>query len=235
MKRYLHLIVVLLFCTFSNVCESAIIYDHFDDGVLDPAWNVSFDNVTGWTYTEADSKLTVTNITMDPAIEDLVSGAVTLSQNVNNLQDFSIEAAISWDAGGLDTRIEVVCIFAMSGGQRIAYEAYDDSWYYYRAEKDAAIGYDDYYSSGKGTLPYSGEAVFNIERNEGLIEFYWDGQLIHSGTDYSLIDEVALQFRRHSYPGSSVGTLAFDYVIVTPEPGTLLLLGLGTLALRKRR
>ena len=235
MRRYLCLMILFLLSVFVGVCQSAVIHDHFDDGVLDPAWNTTFTNVIDWTYTESDSKLIATDITMDPSVTDSVPGAVTLSRNIGSLDDFSIEASIAWDAEGLDSRIEVLCIYAMSGDQQIVYQAYDDSWIQFRAEKEAIIGYDNVYSSGLDTLPYSGQAVFKIDRLDGLIKFYWDDELIHSGTDYSLIDEIAIEFRRNAYPGSTFGTLSIDYITVIPEPGTILLFGLGAFILRRKR
>ena len=211
-------IILTVFVLTVNVSAGVIFSDDFDDGVLDNAWNVSFDNVTGWTYTESGTELTVTDITMDPSITGIVPGAVTLSRNVGNLSDFTVDCGISWDAQGLDSRIEVLGIYLMSGGQEVAYIAYDDSWVQTTAEKEARIIDDpDYYHSGQGSLPYSGSAVLTITRSQGMIKFYWDGELIHSLYNDTLIDEVAIKFRRSSYYASTFGTLSVDYIEVS-EP-----------------
>jgi len=211
--------IIFIVCIFASGVSAGVIFsDDFDDGVLDSAWNVSFNNVISWTYTEAGTTLTVTEITMDPSVTGIVPGAVTLSRNVGSLSDFTVDCGISWDAEGLDSRIEVLSIYLMSGGQQVAYIAYDDSWVQTTAEKEARIIDDpDYYHSGQGSLPYAGSAVLTITRSQGLMKFYWDGELVHSLYNDTLIDEVAIQFRRSSYYASTFGTLSVDYIEVS-EP-----------------
>jgi hypothetical protein len=41
---------------------SSVVYDDFDDGILDSAWSITFQDSTGWVYTETGTKLNVTDI-----------------------------------------------------------------------------------------------------------------------------------------------------------------------------
>jgi hypothetical protein len=49
---------------------TTVLYDDFNDGNLNPDWNVSFDyGAIGWTYTESGSNLTVTDIQTQSVIQ----------------------------------------------------------------------------------------------------------------------------------------------------------------------
>ena len=66
-----YLILLLVLCIPPTALADVILYDHFDDGVLDPAWEVVFnENVCGWTYSEELSNLHVTEICHDGAALD---------------------------------------------------------------------------------------------------------------------------------------------------------------------
>jgi hypothetical protein len=58
-----------------------------------------------------------------------------------------------------------------------------------------------------------------------------------TGFSDSVVDKLALQFDKKSYPGSDFGILSVDYVtaVPTPEPATILLLCIGSCCVLSRR
>lgn len=79
-----------------------ILEDHFNNGTLDPAWSITFQDATGWDYTESGTNLTVTDI--DPTVVNPSDGGtwarVILSQDFTPLTDFDVDFHISWEAEG---------------------------------------------------------------------------------------------------------------------------------------
>ncbi|MHC4122800.1 MAG: hypothetical protein ACYSSI_04440 [Planctomycetota bacterium] len=88
-KSLVFAVIFVVFC--SSVW--ADIYDHFDDGVLDTAWNVTFENTTEWTYSESGTDLNVTDV-------GDVGAKVYISQDFYASGDFEAECSFSWDSAG---------------------------------------------------------------------------------------------------------------------------------------
>ncbi len=204
------------------VCGAALgdVYDHFDDGVLDPAWEVTFEDTEGWTYTESGTHLTATDI------EDIGS-IVYVSQDFYAPGEFEVECSFSWDSGGSDTAMQSFGVELLSGETRVALAYYRDPWYFHRGAKQGYIG-SDLYSSGLNTLPLSGSAVLRIARVSGMVTVYWDDSILLSAGNTEAVDKLRIWFVRSDYATGTFGSFSVDYVDANsedwpfafrPEPG----------------
>ena len=96
MKRISSFICAILIVLISHTAGlgmETVLYDHFDDGSLDPDWNISFaDGAIGWTYTESGTDFSVTDIQTESVIELPSPPApwptVSLSRSFTPLDDF---------------------------------------------------------------------------------------------------------------------------------------------------
>lgn len=227
MRETKFIVMMAVFVFFGGVYPAYGVYDHFNDGVLDSAWQVSFENTTGWTYQESGTNLTVTNIAG--------SGSgwrkAFIKQNFAAAGNFSVSCAVSWDSVHEYSDIQTLALSLYSGGQSAINASYHDAWAGETGEKGATIG-GSMYGTGMGTLPFAGSALIEIERENGFVTVSWDGSVLLTGTSSSAIDQIGLEFWQDGYSFSS---LSVDYVSAVPEPGSILLFGLGSMILARRR
>ena len=176
----------VLFCftailAIPALCFSAdvVVYDHFDDGVLDPAWDITFTNATGWTYQEAGTELTVTDIAAGPMNE---WSRVTLGMDCKPLDKFKLTMEFSWDTEAQKTAMQFLYVYLRnSAGRLIAGGGLVDCWIASRPGKWGQFG-DNYYTSGP-SVPFDGSATLEIEcmNDNGNGEVRWDGSKIIQG------------------------------------------------------
>ncbi|HAL45302.1 MAG TPA: hypothetical protein DCP47_05220 [Phycisphaerales bacterium] len=110
----------------------AVINDHFDDGVLDSAWQVTYENTTSWNYTESGSLLTCSAI---PRINNNVDSAVLLTRSFTALGNFEVKSKILWDNKGLDSSRGWVETRLYSGNTLVAWGGYCDWWIFHSGRR----------------------------------------------------------------------------------------------------
>jgi hypothetical protein len=233
--KYFIFFAAIFFMTIGALPASAdIIYDHFDDGILDSAWKISLDNVSGWAYAETGSELVVTDIIPIDGYNKWAM--VTLTQSCDPLSDFIVDFDFSWDSGGSNRAMQsiILSLFDSNGGI-IASAGYIDAYTDTGGEKYAVAGSNyTFYSY----LPLAGDASVAITRqNGGIVDIFWDDINLLSGTSNASLSSVSLAFSYYPLSGRSIfGTESVDLTadpppIPTPEPGTMLLIGLGLLGI----
>jgi hypothetical protein len=247
-KVHLHFLIVLaLLCllVWSNQAFAAKIevYDHFDNGSLDPAWNVTWHNASSWTYTESGTNLTVTDIS--PA--DPTSNSpfwVTLDQSFNPVDDFNIDFDFSWtQQDGYETEYLFLEGFG-SDGKRLFSFGYHDPQYATTPTENpwGRTFYTDTASAGWwGIEQYgSGSSTFNVSRTDGFVTVFNEDQQIHAGVLEIPLASLSLYISRAYNPDwnppSYMDSVSVDKIhltgetvgagpAATPEPGTLILFG----------
>jgi len=240
MKSKIFIIVVAAFFLSITAIPSfadTLLYDDFDDGDLDTAWNVSYINASGWTYEESGTELTVTDIV---PINDFEWAGVRLTQTIDPLADFIVDFNFSWDSEESLTAMQKISLSLLNEKNYIiASVGYRDDRVGAGGGEVASAG-KNYIWTGYDTLPLSGLASANITRHDGNIDILWDDVNILSGTADSLLCSVAIEFWYYPYSNGSIfstfGTESVDLVSdppssPVPEPIAIILLGIGLLGI----
>lgn len=244
----------LLLIASSPALAVQAVYDHFDDSILDPAWEISFQEdasaATGWTYSESGTSLTVTDIvdTHTRTLEEPSQWArVSLSQSFTPLEDFAAHISFGWDSGPQDeiramqgVALELVDEF----GDPLVRVAYEDAWASYTGALIAEITGSGSVSTGHGAAPFDGATWFDVSRTGDEITILEAGQPFYDGVTDVPVAGVRVEFSYWSTstvaPPSHFGTEWVDLVSVSgtpvPEPAALsLLLGGGAVLLGRRK
>lgn len=230
MKNYKRFLVIAAFVSLifaPKIAADQVVYDDFNDGALDPKWEISFEAALGWKYTEFGTTLTVTDIT--PEFVNHENGGpaakVKLTRSCTPVGDFHVEFDFSWDSEDKLYPMQKLILALLDGnGDSIARVGYNDAWVVHRGAKFAEVN-DNGWSSGKDTLPLEGSARLEIDRTGDEIDIFWDGILIHNGKCSQAVRKVEISFWYHAYErGGSVsyfGKEKVDLINVSGEPGTV--------------
>jgi hypothetical protein len=158
------------------------IHDHFDDAQLDPAWAISFSQVTSWSYTESGTVLSVT----DMASTGTGWTSVNLSRHLAApLSDFNIDFQFSWDSGGDTRSMQNVLVQAYAqDGTKIAEAGYSDGWIGSGGARYGMIG-QSLIDTGPDSIASFGSASVTINRIVDVVDIIWDGASLISGLQIS--------------------------------------------------
>lgn len=211
---FVSLACLLALCAVASA-DLVVVHDQFNDGILDPAWNVEFSApATGCTYTEDDSMLVVTDISTTPSSE---WGKIVLTRTCQLSADFTASILMSWDAEASNHPMQGLHLALIdSAGSWTAYCGFTDAWVAHSGR--IVIGGDDADANYYGPLDqldFSGVAAFRIERSGTALSFYWDDQLMAVGSaSETTITDVELSFWYSSQSPSFFGTESVDFVTV---------------------
>jgi hypothetical protein len=148
---------------------SAGVFDHFNNGQLDPAWTVTLQNATGWSYTESGTELVVSDI-------DMVTGppnGVELTRNFLAPGNFEVKSRLSWDSLSLPSVIQTIDVRVYSGNALAVQGGYTDPMLYSAGRRYGRIEGLKYTYDG-GYQPYSGTAEITLKRTDGFVSVLWD-------------------------------------------------------------
>lgn len=247
MMTYAALYVVLLAATQASLAVG--VQDDFNDGALDAAWSISLEDASGWSHAEAGTALVVTDIaaTVVNHGSDGTWGRILLSRDFSSLADFEAKVKFAWEShDSLNAMQRLIVTLQDADDNPVARFGYHDAWVEYAGRAYAEV----YGESGeiwrlesiRGSLPMAGSASIGSTRSGDSITVLWDGLPVVSGTNGLEIASVTVAFDYYAYNNEQVGTSFFgteslDLVEVIPEPATmsLLALGLGALAIRRRK
>lgn len=170
MRSYLNLFIIMLVVV---QCTGAYAYnvffeDHFDDGVLDSSWIISYgDGATGWSYTESGSSLTVTNVTGGTA-----HPSVQLRYFIpTTVGEFYYRGVLSWSqADDSYSQISRFITNLVSAGFYDAFVTDRKNNYIYPGEPNNFVG-DQLALSGSMTVEIARDAdnLLTVEINDELI------------------------------------------------------------------
>ena len=237
-KKLLTLLATGLFM-FSLVgpgLAAQVVYDDFNDAILDSAWAVNLDHATGWTYEETGSSLSVTEI--EPETIDHGNGAlwanIILSQSFTSLDDFHADFDFSWDSGGSDSAMQRIYVKLYNDNVLMICTGYADAWVANNGKKNAFIGSDSI-PSDTHDLNLSGSASIDIDRTGDNISIKWDETELLSSVSADPINKVEIEFSYYAYDAgasSFFGSEGIDLIKISgtpavPIPGAFWLFGSG--------
>lgn len=231
-------LAVLAVTACAQAAAVTMVYDHFDDGTLDPAWQISMTNASDWSYLEAGTNLTVDDV---QEVGTTSFATVCLSRTFYALTDFHVDFDFSW-ASDDDVQATQVLTIALydKDGIEIASASYSDPWTTASGEKNAFVGTDSS-RTGPGSMPLAGSASVDIDRVGEDITVLWDGSSMASNQYSEPLKQIKIYVKYLPYAagGSFFGTESVDLVHVegtmVPEPVTMVMLALGGVALLMRR
>jgi hypothetical protein len=191
-----------------------VVYDHFDDGVLDPAWSVTFDNATGWSYIESGSILSVTEI----APVGLGWSSVSPTMYITPIGDFSLNFDFSWDSSNSVRAMQNILVQLYDDlGNKLVAVGYSDGWIQASGAQYAMVG-GSVFDSGPGSMPLAGSAHVQITRSGSAITVLWNGAQLFSGTGNTPVNRIELVFSYCNFSDSEgpslFGSESVDWIEV---------------------
>jgi hypothetical protein len=195
----------------------SVVYDHFDDEVLDPAWSIILESAFGWSYSESGTDLIVTEI--DPEVINHGSGGtwaiVKLDRTFFHLGNFNVDFDFSWDSEGSTHAMQ--CLYVTLYGHNnviVARSGYYDPWFGTQGSKKAYI-YGNSWTSER-ILPLSGNASIDIDRVGTEITILWNDSPILNGDCSIPVEKVQISFWYYAYIGGSFfGSESVDLLSVS--------------------
>lgn len=232
------LVLVLVMSLIVSAANAAVLYDDFDDGVLDSAWVFTNANVADYTYVESGSQFALTGM------NDAADGKWTnlyVGQDITPTNDFHLDFVQTWNQDSVADN-PWAKLWLYSGGALVGYfgiEDYNGGTYgnsnVYTGAGGLIVG--DELTSSSGTLDW------DVDRVGDQMSISLNGNAITTVTEARAIDEVFMVFQaKYMYLGS-VGfdwsngspTMGVDLINMTPEPATMMLLGIGGLLIRRKK
>ena len=211
-----------------------IFSDHFDDGIIDPNWEVLFESLdgiaitTGGVFDESitqPSDFTVHDITVATSgTSDFPT--ISLNRTIPALGDFHITMNISWSSEGPSGESPIQAIHALlasmldgTGSTLFKRAGFADPWNNDTGTRTMQI---PPCCGVPSSLPASGSAQVELDRTGNTLNFVWDGATAFTtpiGTQPA--KKIKLRFERWDGPSGvphHMGTLAIDQITVEGTP-----------------
>jgi hypothetical protein len=215
-----------------NAQNQFIFEDHFDDGVLDPAWSVVFTPdggavATGWDYDESVERaswLTVREI-LGANTNSAEWKLVDLKRSIPPVGDFNITMKIAWATPPpfeVFSQVLLVFVYDGSGTAIVSAAGYNDSWSndygtHFVAGPCVTQNPGGFYCHDPSSAGLNGEATVEIDRTGNQFTFTWNGpgaRVYTSPVSTADAEQVMLTFRVPAYDITNFGTLAIDRITV---------------------
>ncbi len=202
--------------TTGAVAET-VVYDHFDDAVLNPAWEITFEDASGWTYELASSNLNVTDIAEE--VTDTWSH-VYLTQDFERLGDFDVLCNFGWDSEGSNAAMQTFMVALRDTNDvYVAWASYHDAWAQSRGEIMAKAGVETW-NQGPNSLPHSGQGNLGIQRLGNVVTVSWKGSPVLTGSADTPVNMLELRFSSGEWPSAFFGSFSVDLVSCEGEAWT---------------
>ena len=196
--------------------------DHFNDGVLNPAWQIEDQtNVFEWLHEESGTELVTTELVPEVIADPSVSTYLYLTRSFDPITDFRLDFDFSWDEEDTLTAMQSIFIALYDeNGQEILVSGYYDAWISSYGSYYARLGSDIF--NPRTPFPTAGNASLFVQRSDGNIDVYWDGKRIISGTNNQPVTKIAILFKHSAYDNGTVastfGSESVDYIRLAGLP-----------------
>jgi len=185
--------------------------EEFDGDTLDPAWEITFEEATGWTYEVANNWLTVTDVGFDTYHGEW--SRVCLSREFVWVDDFELGCPIGWDSEETARAMQTFTIILRDKNDVVVASAsYHDAWDQSRGHISARAG-DEMYYPPPNMLPHSGEGTFTFRRIDGVVTIDWNDSQILTGVAADPVNRVELWFMSGAWPTAVFGSLSVNAVL----------------------
>jgi hypothetical protein len=200
---------LLILVTAANA--QLLLEDSFDDLVLDPAWQISLQNISSWSGAEYNSSFRVDDIVEDHSGE---WSRLILSRDLGCLEDFVINADFGWTSttdfamqGVWLGLLDPDSLYVASGG-------FSDAWIGYRGGLFASVESHSSWNTGYDAMPFSGTVQVQIVRENSQLDIYMNG--VNRGSAIVLDEAASLNivFQYFQYPNSTIEEIRVNSISV---------------------
>lgn len=192
------LVVLLPGVPLANV----IFEDHFDDGVLDPAWELVFSqHACGWTYLETGTDLHVTDVCHNGPSSEWAR--VYLRRPCVLSGDFTATSTFSWDSHGLNSPMQTLfVVLRNTSADPVVQAGYHDAWILHRGEIAAFVDSVSY-QSGWDSLIWADAATLVLRRTGNQITISWNDQEVLSAQNSDTFVSADIMFGYAWWPDTN--------------------------------
>ncbi len=205
-------VLVMVLGLVSLAQGAVLVSDHFDNGVLDPAWVVSYDKTDGYVGEESGTNYTVSNINR-VVYDDWNTVRLTQSLSTPLTRNFQVNFDFSW-AMEHPAAMQIVSVRLLdSNDVEILGTGMVDAWGGTYGSIFWGIGSTSGHT-GSDSQPAAGVGNIVIVRENGNVSITYNGNPLASGETTGTIAKVQIAFARYFYSGVPYYPMSVDRVEV---------------------